>query len=164
MINKTNKLLFDKLSAVKNEQSKNRPLKKQCADELEIVYNIDTIKEVITYYNKEKTKIKSIQRYNLHGKLHGKTEGFYKSGKKHYELNYFDGKLHGTQFIYWVNLKPFIEFNFSDGKLEGPQIEYTLNGAIQSATIYTNAKNCEQNEDTERCEKKFIELSSKFKI
>ena len=98
---------------------------------IEKIYVLEALKEVITYYDEEKTIIKSICHYNASGKLHGKTEGFYRNGKKHYELNYLNGKLHGKQFINWVNQRPFIEFNYSNGKPEGMQVEYSVSGTVQ---------------------------------
>lgn len=92
---------------------------------------IDLLIEFIVYYEEEKINIKSITRYNISGKLHGKTEGFYKNGKKHYELNYREGKPHGRQFINWINQKPFIEFNYNNGKPEGHQTEYSAWGTVQ---------------------------------
>ncbi len=92
---------------------------------------IDVLREFIVYYDEEKINIKSITRYNINGKLHGKTEGFYKNGKKHYELNYYNGKLHGRQFINWVNQKTLIEFNYNNGKPEGWQTEYSIWGTVQ---------------------------------
>ncbi|RZD16298.1 MAG: hypothetical protein EVJ46_04495 [Candidatus Acididesulfobacter guangdongensis] len=98
---------------------------------IEKIYGLEALKEVITYYEEEKINIKSITRYNINGKLHGKTEGFYKNGKKHYELNYLNGKLHGRQFINWVNQKTLIEFNYNNGKPEGLQAEYSICGTLQ---------------------------------
>ena len=92
---------------------------------------IEKLKKVVTYYDKEKTRRKSISRYNINGKLHGKTEGFYRNGKKHYERNYCEGKLHGKQFINWVNQRPLLEFNYCHGKPEGLQVEYSVSGSVQ---------------------------------
>ncbi len=98
-------------------------------------------KEIINYYDKERTKIKSIYRLNLDGRLNGKSEGWFKNGNKHFELNYINGSLHGTQTIYWVNRNPFLEFNFREGKLFGSQTEYFINGTAQFVTLYTSARN-----------------------
>ena len=98
---------------------------------IEKIHGLEALKEVITYYDEEKIIIKSICHYNAVGELHGKTEGFYKNGKKHYELNYLNGKLHGRQFINWVNQKTLIEFNYNNGKPEGLQAEYSICGTLQ---------------------------------
>jgi antitoxin component YwqK of YwqJK toxin-antitoxin module len=120
---------------------------------IEKIYGLEALKEVITYYDEEKIIIKSICHYNAGGELHGKTEGFYKNGKKHYELNYFNGKLHGKQFINWVNQKPLIEFNYFNGKPEGIQVEYSVSGTVQwkvfccNSTINNKKNNKAQNNE-----------------
>jgi antitoxin component YwqK of YwqJK toxin-antitoxin module len=119
------------------------------------INGLEALKEVITYHDEEKKIIKSICHYNVTGKLHGKTEGFYRNGKKHYELNYINGKLHGRQFINWVNQKPFIEFNYFNGKPEGMQVEYSVSGSVQwkvflCGSSNVNKKNSKpQNPDSE---------------
>ncbi|MHB1664301.1 MAG: toxin-antitoxin system YwqK family antitoxin [bacterium] len=112
---------------------------------IERIYGLETLKEVIAYYDEEKIAIKSISRYNTRGKLHGKTEGFYRNGKKHYELNYLNGKLHGKQFINWVNQRPFIEFNYFNGKPEGIQAEYSVSGTVQWKVFCCKSANDNKN-------------------
>lgn len=112
-----------------------------------------------TYYDKEKTKVKTDANYNENGVLHGPFVYYDSNGVKLVESNYNNGALHGT-VIHYINgeismrcnysnnsltkmeisnpnnRNVFDMFNYSSGDLHGEFKTYTDNGNLSRSGEY----------------------------
>jgi antitoxin component YwqK of YwqJK toxin-antitoxin module len=95
-----------------------------------------TIKDIKTYWNKEKTKLKEEYYVN-----NGKKDGIYKKynyqGKLSFEVSYISGKMNGIYKSY-KNGNLSYEVNYRDDVLHGTHIDYNENGNIIEIKYYEN--------------------------
>ena len=81
-------------------------------------------KVVMEYDNGQK----EFEHHFLHGKKHGKWEGWEDDGQKDYEENWLHGKLHGKWERWYYNGQKWFEHHFLHGKEHGKQEGWWENG------------------------------------
>jgi antitoxin component YwqK of YwqJK toxin-antitoxin module len=94
---------------------------------------------VITYFDKEKTKIKMKSNY-VEDKFEGEYIEYYDNGVVMEERNYLYGKTNGVCKEYKRNGKLYIESTYKNGKKEGNYKEYNDNGEVVKECNYLNDK------------------------
>lgn len=102
------------------------------------------------YPGKEQTAIR--MRF-CKSKLHGVTEGFYKSGVPSFKTPYFEGSVHGVQTFYAPEGYLMRTVPFDKGEIHGVMRHFDKNGNILQERHYWQDTFCTQDEFFEKSEK-----------
>ncbi len=99
-------------------------------------------KKVITYYDEEKVKVKSIVRLNKHEELNGKLVVYYRNGQKKSECNYKNGnECNGYDIAWFENgLLEYKGYYNNNCESDGNYTKWFSNGKIKEIHYYNNGK------------------------
>jgi antitoxin component YwqK of YwqJK toxin-antitoxin module len=88
------------------------------------------------WYDREKTKKRYFKCYNIEGKLHGVSKGWYEDGTPKREWNYKDGKDDGVSKGWYEDGTPKYEWNYKDGKEHGVYKDWYEDGTPKGEWNY----------------------------
>ena len=93
-----------------------------------------------TWYDREKTKKRYFQCYNIEGELHGVSKRWWNDGTPGGEVNYKDGKKHGVLKCWYEDGTPMHEHNYKDDKLHGVSKRWWNDGTPKYERNYEDGK------------------------